>query len=256
MEEERIAVVPYGTSMERGAWSMEREGNTALQLGELTGRREARGAGQEAIGGGHEARGNRQEAIGMGHGARGIRRTADGQWQGSLRLLFVGRNPLRKGLHHLLMAWDAAKKKPGDLLTIVCAAKPAELRHLAEGRDDVLWLESVSAEGLARLYGDSDALVVPSLCEGFGHVYLEAMGHGCAVVGTSNSALPDIGDENQGVFTLEVGDPDALGRLISRASADPGVFRNCREAARRRAGEFTWSKFRQKVAAALYSLST
>jgi hypothetical protein len=64
------------------------------------------------------------------------------------------------------------------------------------------------------------------------------------------------GDGNQGVFTLEVGDLDALGRLISRASADPGVFRSCREAAKKRAGEFTWSKFRQKVAAALYSLST
>jgi glycosyltransferase involved in cell wall biosynthesis len=150
------------------------------------------------------------------------------------------------------MAWNAAKKKPGDLLTIVCAAKPAELRHLAEGRDDVLWLESVSAEELARLYGDSDALVVPSLCEGFGHVYLEAMRCGCAVVGTRNSALPDIGDENQGVFTLEVGDPDALGRLVSRASEDPSLFRNCREAARRRAGEFTWSKFRRSVAAVVH----
>jgi glycosyltransferase involved in cell wall biosynthesis len=149
------------------------------------------------------------------------------------------------------MAWDAAKKKPGDLLTIVCAAKPAELRHLAEGRDDVRWLESVSAEELARLYGDSDALVVPSLCEGFGHVYLEAMGHGCAVVGTSNSALPDIGDENQGVFTLEVGDIDGLTALISSAASDPGIFRSGTEAAKSCAAEFTWPRFRRGIVAAL-----
>lgn len=258
MEEERIAVVPYGTSMERGAWSVEREGDTALQLGELTGRREDGGERHEGRGQRTEVRGQRADVGGRNPG---VEETLPATSNSSLataplRLLFVGRNPLRKGLHHLLMAWNAATKRPGNLLTIVCAAKPLEVQRLAEGRNDVLWLESVSAEELARLYGDSDALVVPSLCEGFGHVYLEAMGRGCAVVGTSNSALPDIGDENQGVFTLEVGDLDALGSLISRASADPSVFRNCREAARRRASEFTWSKFRQKVAAALYSLST
>jgi glycosyltransferase involved in cell wall biosynthesis len=141
------------------------------------------------------------------------------------------------------------------LLTIVCAAKPLEIQRLVEGRDDVRWLDSLSGDELVQLYRESDALVVPSLCEGFGHVYLEAMSHGCAVVGTRNSALPDVGDEKQGVFTFKVGDLDALGRLISRASADPGVFRSCREAAKKRAGEFTWSKFRQKVATALYSLS-
>jgi glycosyltransferase involved in cell wall biosynthesis len=172
-----------------------------------------------------------------------MRHTASGERQGPLRLLFVGRNPLRKGLHHLLMAWNAADKRPGDLLTIVCAAKPLETQRLVEGRNDVLWLDSVSAEELARLYGDSDALVVPSLCEGFGHVYLEAMGHGCAVVGTNNSALPDIGDENQGVFTVGVGAVGELAQVISRASADPFIFRNVGEVARQQAGEFTWGKF-------------
>ena len=166
-----------------------------------------------------------------------------------LRLLFVGRNPLRKGLHHLLMAWNAAAKSAGDSLTIVCAAKPAEVVRLAEGRQDVRWLDPVSAEELARLYGDSDALVVPSLCEGFGHVYLEAMSHGCAVVGTSNSALPDIGSEAEGVFALDAGDVEGLGKLLSRASSDPDVFRSRRDAAKRRAGEFTWIQFRQLITA-------
>lgn len=174
----------------------------------------------------------------------------------SLRLLFVGRGPLRKGLHHLLMAWKAANKRPGDLLTIVCAAKPLEMQGLVEGRDDVRWLDSLSGDELAQLYRESDALVVPSLCEGFGHVYLEAMGHGCAVVGTRNSALPDIGDEKQGVFTVEVGDVDGLARLISDASADPSMFRDVSEAAKRRAREFTWERFRQGIVEAMVGLDS
>jgi glycosyltransferase involved in cell wall biosynthesis len=145
------------------------------------------------------------------------------------------------------MAWNAADKRAGDLLTIVCAARPFEMQRLVEGRKDVRWLDSVSGEELDRLYAEADALVVPSLCEGFGHVYLEAMSRGCVVVGTRNSALPDIGNETRGVFTVDVGDVEGLAQLISEASVDPAMFRNVGDAARRRASDFTWGKFRAGV---------
>jgi len=174
--------------------------------------------------------------------------------QGPLKLLFVGRNPLRKGLHHLILAWQEAKKRPADRLTIVCAGSGRAVRELAVGQEDVAWKEYVSGEELTRLYREADALVVPSLCEGFGHVYLEAMGHGCAVVGTAHSALPDLGGEKDGVFLVPVGQPGKLADLISRASIDPGNFRSKSEAARKRAGEFTWEKFRGGIREAVKSL--
>jgi glycosyltransferase involved in cell wall biosynthesis len=152
------------------------------------------------------------------------------------------------------MAWNAADKRAGDLLTIVCAARPLEMQRLVEGRKDVRWLDSVSGEELDRLYAEADALVVPSLCEGFGHVYLEAMSRGCVVVGTRNSALPDIGNETRGVFTVDVGDVEGLAQVISRASADPLIFRHVGEAARQRAGAFTWEKFRKGIVEATKSL--
>ena len=241
MEEEKIVVVPYGTAQPKA------EATTVTSNGSLV----AGGGGD-----GHEGRGQRTEGgcrrADVGGRNPGVGETLPATSNSSLataplRLLFVGRGPLRKGLHHLLMAWNAANKRPGDSLTIVCAAKPLEMKRLVEGRDNVRWLDSLSGEELTRLYRESDALVVPSLCEGFGHVYLEAMGHGCAVVGTLNSALPDIGDEKQGVFTVGVGDVDGLAHLISDASADPSVFRSVSEAARRRAGEFTWEGFRQRL---------
>jgi len=171
--------------------------------------------------------------------------------QGPLKLLFVGRNPLRKGLHHLLLAWRAAKKRDGDRLTIVCAAPERVVRELAAGQADVVWKESVSGEELTCLYREADAVVVPSLCEGFGHVYLEAMGHGCAAVGTAHSALPDLGGEKEGVFLVPAGEPEKLAELIGKASADLGIFRSRSEAARKRVGDFTWEKFREGVKAAV-----
>jgi len=177
-----------------------------------------------------------------------------GTRKGPLKLLFVGRNPLRKGLHHLLLAWRKAKKQDGDRLTIVCAAPERAVRELAAQEKDVVWKESVSGEELARLYQEADALVVPSLCEGFGHVYLEAMGHGCAVVGTAHSALPDLGGESEGVFLVPAGQPEKLADLISTASTDPEIFRSKSEAARHRAGEFTWEKFRAGIKEAVKPL--
>jgi len=230
MEEERGVVVPYGTAQPKA--EVTKVTSSVTSSGSLVTGPPAQGTyGSERDGG-----------------------QVSGFNLGALKLLFVGRNPLRKGLHHLLMAWNTAEKRQGDLLTIVCAAKPLEMQRLVKGRDDVRWLYSVSGEELGRLYAEADALVVPSLCEGFGHVYLEAMGRGCAVVGTRNSALPDIGDETQGVFTVDVGDAEGLARLISDASADPVTLRRTSEAARKRASEFTWERFRQELVEATRSL--
>jgi glycosyltransferase involved in cell wall biosynthesis len=173
--------------------------------------------------------------------------------RGGLKLLFVGRNPLRKGLHHLLLAWKAANRKPGDKLTIVCREKTPELAGLSSQRG-VEWRDSVSEDELHRLYRESDALVVPSLCEGFGHVYLEAMSFGCPVVGTDHSVLADIGGGEAGVFRVAPGNVAQLAELISAASSDPSVFASKREQAALQPRRFSWEAFRRGVATAIKEL--
>ena len=231
MPEERGVVVPYGTA--------QLEGEVTEVRGQVSGIRDQR----SEVGGQPE---RSVDSVRRSRAQRSERNVA-------LKLLFVGRNPLRKGLHHLLMAWNAAQKRPGDLLTIVCATRPLEMQRLVEGCNDVRWLSSVSGEELDRLYAEADALVVPSLCEGFGHVYLEAMRHGCAVVGTRNSALLDIGGETEGVFAVRAGDPDSLATILCSAADNPAIFRGRAEAARQRATFFTWEKFRCNLAGAVGS---
>jgi len=192
---------------------------------------------------------------------RGDRRPEIGGWRSEertrsagLRLLFVGRGAMRKGLHHLLLAWKTAERTANDQLTIVCSEKFPLLREMASGLTGIRWIDSLAGPALDDLYRQSDAVVVPSLCEGFGHVYLEGMSRGCAVVGTSNSALPDFGGQESGVFTVAAGNPSELAALISEASRNPEMFRDASEAAKQRASEFTWDRFRQGVAAAIRQL--
>ena len=46
---------------------------------------------------------------------------------------------------------------------------------------------------------------MPSLVEGFGQVYLEALAEGTPILGTKNTALPDLGGEEDGVFLATAG---------------------------------------------------
>lgn len=64
-----------------------------------------------------------------------------------------------------------------------------ERLHIA---DKVKFLDFVPDEHLPALYAHADCFVLPSLYEGFGLPVLEAMAHGCQVVISNTSSLPEI----------------------------------------------------------------
>jgi glycosyltransferase involved in cell wall biosynthesis len=56
----------------------------------------------------------------------------------------------------------------------------------------VVFTGYLSREEMACLYGAASALVFPSHYEGFGFPVLEAMAHGCPVITTNVSSLPEV----------------------------------------------------------------
>lgn len=171
-----------------------------------------------------------------------------------LRVLFVGRRPLRKGLHHLLLAWQAANLGERAELLVVAPPQPQAVHALAKSLLNVRWQEALSAEELSAEYERSHLLAVPSLSEGFGHVYLEAMARGCSVLGTANSALPDFGGEDQGIFLTEVGDIECMAETLHRLAQRPSLLVESEPKVRAAAAEFTWEKFRSCVRNVLHAL--
>jgi glycosyltransferase involved in cell wall biosynthesis len=88
---------------------------------------------------------------------------------------------------------------------------------------------------------------MPSLVEGFGQVYLEALAHGCPVLGTSNSGLPDLGSEADGIFLVSPGHVEELSEQLERLSQLLPSDHKIRRAAHACAGRFTWQAFRMRV---------
>lgn len=163
------------------------------------------------------------------------------------RVIFVGSGVQRKGLHHLLLAWARARLPKASLLSLVCRVITPELRAMALDTPRVELLPAVSSERLKALYGSSHLFAMPSLVEGFGQVYLEALACGCPVLGTANTCLPDLGGEGDGIFLVSPGSVDELAAKLKELSSCCCGNQSIREQARSCAARFTWEAFRKRI---------
>lgn len=169
----------------------------------------------------------------------------------SFQAIYVGSGGQRKGLHHLLLAWRRASLPASSRLLLVCRVLDDGIRRMLADTPRVKLIRGAMAAELSHLYATSTLFVMPSLVEGFGQVYLEALAHGCPVLGTRNTCLPDLGGEANGVFMVSPSNVDELAaRLTTLAKALPQDL-TVREAARNCARRFTWSAFRAGLRKAL-----
>ncbi|HKV37499.1 MAG TPA: glycosyltransferase family 4 protein [Pyrinomonadaceae bacterium] len=159
--------------------------------------------------------------------------------------LFVGAGSQRKGLHHLLLAWKQARLPKNSRLTLVCRNIDSGILELTKATPNVDLIRGLSHSELVQQFRKSSLFVMPSLVEGFGQVYLEALAEGCPVLGTRNTGLPDIGGE--AVNTIEAGDIDRLIALLEALSRELPGNTTIREVAQRTAAEFSWLRFRQNL---------
>jgi glycosyltransferase involved in cell wall biosynthesis len=166
-------------------------------------------------------------------------------------VLFVGSGTQRKGLHHLLLAWQAASLPSGSQLTLICRVVDPGIAALARQMSNVHLTRGVSRNQLKDLYKSSSILVMPSLVEGFGQVYLEALAEGCPVLGTSNTCLPDLYGDEKAIWQVEPGNLDQLISMLEAASRTlPGDLA-VRDRARACAARWPWARFRNGIRFAL-----
>ena len=166
--------------------------------------------------------------------------------EGPARFIFVGQGVQRKGLHHLLHAWRGVDPAAARLV-LVCYAIDTGIAALADQPGVELHGRQERSE-LDTLLRSSDVFIMPSLVEGFGLVYLEALAAGCHVIGTENSGLPDLPLTNLARTLVPVGDIGKLRQAIERLI----VWRQCGQldpkAIASEAGKWSWSDFQRGIA--------
>lgn len=100
------------------------------------------------------------------------------------------------------------------------------------------------------LYRNAEALLFPSLYEGFGIPLLEAMRIGLPVVTSRTSALPEVAGE-AALYVAGPHDWEGMAAALRRLAEDGGLRRRLIAAGRRQAQLFTWDRCAAGVAGAV-----
>ncbi len=117
-------------------------------------------------------------------------------WSKKVRLLFVGRVEVNKGLHELLASLSERYPFEWSLTLVGDGAFMPEVNRL-------LWQYHIAdrvqltgyipfGEELIGLYKSHDILILPSYSEGLPHVVLESMACGCLTLATRVGGIPDV----------------------------------------------------------------
>ena len=122
--------------------------------------------------------------------------------------------------------------------------------------DIVTTISGVSDEELARLYGEAEVAIVPSLYEGFSLPAIEAMACAVPVVATTGGALPEVvGVSGETGLLVAPNDPEALVAAIGRLLDDAALRAELGARGRQRVIErFTWQVTARGTAACYDSI--
>lgn len=159
----------------------------------------------------------------------------------SLRILFVGSLIHRKGLDLLL---DALTQMPTENWQLDIAGRAdlepnyaaAIRRRLAAEpfQSNASYHGAVRTADLEYLYRQADVLAVPSRHEGFGLVYLEAMGYGLPVLASTAGGAHELVEGGKHGALIEPGDVPAVRQVLQEYLDQPGRLQAHSTAARRR----------------------
>lgn len=151
--------------------------------------------------------------------------------EGKPSIIFVGANFQRKGLSTLIEAVAKLKKACPNIRVHVIGkdhnqmAMENQCRRLGV-KNDIVFYGRKANEEVKRMMAGAEIFAMPSLTEGFGLVYAEAMQVGIPVIATLEGGLKEVVQNKEEALFVRPGDPHELaaaiqslvndGKLISR----------------------------------------
>lgn len=159
----------------------------------------------------------------------------------------VGSLQEQKRVHVTIRAFASLRERhPDTVLDIVGSGSEMERFQALCGELGVS--ESVHFHGflpnpetLAKM-AKSQFFVMPSVNEGFGIVYLEAMACGCITIGTEGEGIADLIVSGENGFLVPPDDPNAIVRVIEWCLEHPEESAAIAERGRKDAMGLTWEK--------------
>ncbi|MBC7952363.1 MAG: glycosyltransferase family 4 protein [Rhodospirillaceae bacterium] len=168
---------------------------------------------------------------------------------GKIRVLFVGRVGLRKGVPNLIHAF---RRLAGSAeLHLVGPVEAGMEPILSKAGPGVVVRGPLPGGALAAEYGAAHVFCLPSLEEGLPLTLLQAMACGLPVVASPQTGAADVIDPGQEGLIVPSGDPDALAEALASLIADPDARHAMGAAARARVAHgHGWGDYAERAVAA------
>jgi glycosyltransferase involved in cell wall biosynthesis len=139
----------------------------------------------------------------------------------NLFLLFVGRLSEEKGVKYLISAMPTIVNKYKDIKLLIVGNGP--LKNILNEQVDnlklsnnILFLDSVPHDKLPPYFATADIFIGPSIREGFGLVFVEALMSKTCVLASNLSTISDIIIHNQTGLQVDVKDKEVFSGAIMR----------------------------------------
>ncbi len=164
------------------------------------------------------------------------------------RALCVGTVGRRKGHPDLAAAARLlAQKNSRAKIRVVGPDNSGISAHPAMAGPD--YVGQVPRSVVAQEYGSADFFVLPTICDSFGIVIVEAMAMGLPVITTENCG--DIVRDGVDGFVVPIRDPNTLAARIEELTEDRDLRDRMSQAARERALSFNQDAYSQRLLAAM-----
>ena len=174
-------------------------------------------------------------------------RTRNEFTQGSRYFIFISTMIKRKNLATLLTAFDLFKQNDTGGMKLVVVGQRVwwqdELKdayNRMEHKEDVIFIGRAESETLARLLGSAEALVYPSLFEGFGIPIIEAFQAEVPVITSNCTSMPEVAGE--AALLVNPTDSRSMSEALGKIVNDPTLSFDLVQKGRERRKCFSWEK--------------
>ena len=174
-------------------------------------------------------------------------------------VLCVARQYPRKRVGDLITAFQGVHERLPSARLVVIGDGPehgsllALVARLGLG-DVVQLLGALPDDGAVReWYRRSAVFCLPSIQEGFGIVFLEAMASGLPVVSTTATAIPEVVPHGRAGLLVPPRDPEALADALLSLLTDTELQARCRAYGREHVGPLSWDRVAERFLAAVSS---
>jgi glycosyltransferase involved in cell wall biosynthesis len=167
-------------------------------------------------------------------------------------ILHVGAPYPHKNIKRLIQAFAKLKKTNPNLQLILPGNMKDQFKRdfakwvgASPARDSIQAPGFVSDEELKWLYENAEAYVLPSLSEGFGIPGLEAMLHGCPLVSSNATCLPEVYGEAAHYFDPK--DTDDMAKKMDEVIADKKLQKQLVEKGKKQVKKYSWAKMAEET---------